>query len=259
MTTYQRRQYLLKILEKDPGLRIPEIARELNVSDGTVRNDLNALEEDGHLKRVHGGAVLAHTQQAPSAGFFLRNQENVEEKVSIGKEAAKLVHDGDSFFLDASSTVYYFSQNLINHNRLRIVTNGIDVSCLLAKNPSNTIILIGGIVGQDGSSVTGLLSEKIIAELHIQKAFVSCSGFSIERGMTEINIEEVQLKRKAMESVEQVIALVGSKKMGKNDLTSFFPSNQITHLFTDIGITENWKSLLQQANIAYTVCGPVNQ
>jgi DeoR/GlpR family transcriptional regulator of sugar metabolism len=234
---------------------VPEIAQALEISEGTVRNDLNALEEDGHLTRVHGGAVLNDTMQLPNAAFGIRHQEHAKEKSCMGRGAAQLVNDGDSILLDASSTVYYLGLNLKERNRLRVVTNGIQVAHLLAQNPTNTVILIGGVVQQDGSSVTGLLSEQIIAELHIQKAFVSCSGFSVECGMTEVHLEEAQLKRKAIESARQVFALVDSSKLGHVDLTPFARPVQITHLFTDSGIDDNWKARLQRANIPFTVCG----
>jgi len=255
LTTYERRQTLLEILRKQPGLRVPEIARTIGVSDGTVRNDLNALEDDGYLTRVHGGAVLHNTMQPQNAAFGVRHQEHSKEKSCIGNGAAKLVLDGDSILLDASSTAYYLALNLQDRNRLRVVTNGIEVARLLAQNSSNTVILIGGVVSQDGSSLTGLLSEQIIADLHIQKAFVSCSGFSVERGMTEVHLEEAQLKRKAIESAQQVIALVDSSKMGHEDLTPFARPMQITHMFTDSDITDEWKARLQWANIPFSVCG----
>ncbi len=101
-----------------------------------------------------------------------------------------------------------FALALEARRSLRVVTNGLEVARLLANNPTNTVILIGGILSQDGSSVTGLLSEQAIRDLHVQKAFVSCSGFSVERGMTEVHLEEAQLKRKALESAQQVFALV---------------------------------------------------
>lgn len=238
-----------------PGLRVSELAQTLDVSQGTVRNDLNALEKDGHLTRVHGGAVLSHISRLPNPAFGIRHQEHAKEKNCIGAGAARLVNDGDSILLDASSTAYYLALNLKERNHLRVLTNGIEVARLLAQNPTNTVILIGGVVHQDGSSVTGLLSEKIIAELHIQKAFVSCSGFSVERGMTEVHLEEAQLKRKAMESARQVVALVDSSKLGREDMTIFAHPLQVTHLFTDSGINEEWKIRLQWANIPFTVCG----
>jgi DeoR/GlpR family transcriptional regulator of sugar metabolism len=255
LTTYERRQSLLDLLRRQPGLRVPEIAQMLGISEGTVRNDLNALEEEGHLTRVHGGAVLNTVTPMVNAVFGVRHQEHSKEKNCIGAGAAALVNDGDSILLDASSTAYYLALNLKERSRLRVVTNGIEVAQLLAQNHSNTVILIGGVVNPDGSSVTGLLSEQIIAELHIQKAFVSCSGFSVERGLTEVHLEEAQLKRKAIESARQVFALVDSSKMGHEDLTPFARPLQITHLFTDTGITDEWKARLNWANIPFTTCG----
>lgn len=254
MTTYERRQSMLELLRKQPGLRVPEIALELTVSEGTVRNDLNALEAEGLLMRVHGGAVLHERSRNLSQAFSIRHQEHQLEKLAIAKKASALVTDGDSLLLDASSTAYRFAMQLGELQRLRVVTNGIDVARLLASNPTNMVILIGGMMNPDGSSVTGLLSEQIIAELHIQKAFVSCSGFSVERGMTEVHFEEAQLKRKALESVKQIFAMVDSSKMGREDLTPFARPLQITHLFTDAGLNDEWKMRLQWANIPFTIC-----
>jgi DeoR/GlpR family transcriptional regulator of sugar metabolism len=254
LITYERRQTVLELLRKQPGQRVPEIARELGVSEGTVRNDLNALEAEGLLMRVHGGAVLNEHPRNFNAAFDIRHQEHEAEKTMIAKKASELVANGDSLLLDASSTVFYFALHLSERQRLRVVTNGIDVARLLAQNPTNTVILIGGVMNPDGSSVTGLLSEQIIAELHIQKAFVSCSGFSVERGMTEVHFEEAQLKRKAIDSARQVFALVDSSKFGQEGLTSFARPLQITHLFTDAGINEEWEARLNWANIPFTVC-----
>jgi DeoR/GlpR family transcriptional regulator of sugar metabolism len=254
LTTYERRQSLLDLLRKQPGLRVPEIAKALNVSEGTVRNDLNALEEEGRLKRVYGGAVLTEQNQFQNNSFVRRYNQNVAAKLAIAREAALLVKDGDSILLDASSTSYYLARALAGRNKLRVMTNGFEVARELAQNTSNTVILIGGVVNNDSSSVTGLLSEQIITDMHIEKAFFSCSGFSVERGMTEVHFEEAQLKRKAIESSEQVFALIDSSKFGKEDLTPFARPLQITHLFTDSGISNEWKTRLQWANIPFTSC-----
>jgi DeoR/GlpR family transcriptional regulator of sugar metabolism len=254
LTTYERRHSLLDLLRKQPGLRVPEIARMLNVSDGTIRNDLNALEEEGRLKRVHGGAVLTEQNQFQNNSFVRRYNQNVSAKIAIAREAALLVEDGDSIFLDASSTCYYLARALSERAKLRVMTNGFEVARELAQNASNSVILVGGVVNNDSSSVTGLLSEQIIAEMHIEKAFFSCSGFSIERGMTEVHFEEAQLKRKAIESSQQVIALIDSSKFGKEDLTPFARPDRITGLITDSGLTPEWATKLKKAGIDLTVC-----
>ncbi|MEO5887824.1 MAG: DeoR/GlpR family DNA-binding transcription regulator [Anaerolineales bacterium] len=254
MTTYERRQSLLEILRKQPGLRVPELATALDVSAGTVRNDLNALEAEGRLKRVHGGAVLKGQDQFQNNSFLRRFQENAAAKLAIAREAALLVMDGDSILLDASSTCYYFARELSERQELRVVTNGFEVARELAENPSNTVILIGGVVNNNSSSVTGLLSERIIEELHIEKAFLSCSGFSLERGMTEILLAEAQIKRKVIESSQQLYALVDSSKFGREDLTSFASQKKVTRLFTDDGVSPDWIDRIQQAGIEFAIC-----
>jgi DeoR family fructose operon transcriptional repressor len=235
-------------------LRVPELATALNVSEGTVRNDLNALEEQGLLMRVHGGAVLNQQSQFQNNSFVRRYQEHAAAKLAIAREAAVLVHDGDSILMDASSTAYYFAKALSERRRLRVMTNGFEVAREMAQNSTNTVILIGGVVNNESSSVTGLLSENIIEELHIQKAFLSCSGFSLARGMTEVHLAEAQLKRKMVESSQQLFALVDSSKFGKEDLTSFARPEKITCLFTDKRLSADWAERLQAAGIEFTIC-----
>lgn len=254
MTTYERRQSLLDILRKQPGLRVPELAVALHVSEGTVRNDLNALEEQGLLMRVHGGAVLNQLNQFQNTSFVRRSQQNAATKRAIAREAAVLVNDGDSVFMDASSTAYYFARALSERGRLRVITNGFEVARELAQDSSNTVVLIGGVVNNESSSVTGLLSEHIIEELKIQKAFLSCSGFSLERGMTEVHLAEAQLKRKVLESSQQLYALVDSTKFGKEDLTSFARPEKITCLFTDNQVSSDWVERLRKARIESKIC-----
>lgn len=254
MTTYERRQSLLEYLQKQPGMRVPELAVALNVSEGTVRNDLNALEEQGRLMRVHGGAVLNEPASLQNTSFRQRFQKNSAAKYAMAREAATLVEDGDSLLLDASSTVYYLARALAGRQRLRIITNGFDAARELAQNFSNTVILLGGVVNHDYSSVTGLLSERVIEELHVQKVFLSCSGFSLERGMTDEHMAEAHLKRKVIASAQQLFALIDASKFGKEDFTPFAHPSQITRLFTDAGITAAWQARLEAANIALTIC-----
>jgi len=254
MNGYERRQTIVELLREEPGLRVTELAANLDVSEGTVRNDLNTLEEEGMLTRIHGGAVLTERRNLRHTAFRKRHRERGAEKQAIARAAANLVEDGDAILLDASSTAYYLALALENKQGLRVVTNGLEAARLLAQNSTNTVILIGGILNQDGSSVTGLLSEHIIQDLFVQKAFVSCSGFNIERGLTEVHLEEAQLKSKAIQSVQYVYALVDSSKLGHKDLTPFARLEQICCLFTDGGISPDWIQKIENAGIEVTIC-----
>src|SRR5439155_26012967 len=127
-------------------------------------------------------------------------QDQQAIKQAIARTASTLVEDGASLLLDASSSIYYLALQLENRNRLRVVTNGIDVARLLARNSTNTVVLLGGVVNPGGSSVTGSLSEQIVRDLHVQMAFVSCSGFSLACGLTDVLLAEAELKGKAIAS-----------------------------------------------------------
>jgi DeoR/GlpR family transcriptional regulator of sugar metabolism len=230
------------------------LALALDVSEGTVRNDLNALEQQELLVRVHGGAVLNRQSQFQNNSFLRRYQQNAAAKLAIAREAAALVNDDASILLDASSTAYYFAKALSKYQRLRVMTNGFEVARELAQNTTNSVILIGGIVNNESSSVTGLLSEHIIEELHIEKAFLSCSGFSLERGLTEVHLAEAQLKRKVIESSQELFALVDSSKFGKEDLTSFARPEKIRRLFTDQHLSADWSERLSRAGVDCAIC-----
>ena len=254
MTTYERRQSLLQLLQKQPGLRILQLAQALEVSKGTIRNDLNALKEEGMITRVHGGAVLKTIPVLFDTSFGLRFKENAPAKLAMAREVAKLVSDGGSILLDASTTVDYLSQQLAQCHRLRVLTNGIEVARLLAKDPTNSVVLMGGVVNPEGSSVTGSFSEPLIRSLHVHKAFVSCSGFSLERGLTDVHFSEANLKSKALASAREIFALVDSSKIGVEDLTPFVSVQQITHLYTDSGLSPEWADRLKDAGIHFTIC-----
>jgi len=254
LTAYQRQQYLLDMLRKKPWLRVSDMADALTVSESTIRNDLNALETEGRVKRTHGGAVLSEPAQSTNNSFSSRYHKHLAEKQAIARKASKLVRDGDSILIDASSTGYCLACELSDLRELRVITNGFEVAQEMAKNPSNNVILIGGVVNYNTSSVTGLLSEEIIKDLFVQKTFLSCSGFTLERGMTELQLNEAQLKRKMMGSTQKLYALVDSSKFGKEDLTPFASIEDIAMLLTDEGISPVWKEKLEQSGVKTILC-----
>jgi ribose transport system substrate-binding protein len=254
VTIFERRQRLLEILRKEPGLRVPEMAEALGVSEGTIRNDLNALETDRMLERVRGGAVLTADVPVRSLSFLSRLKQNSDAKQAIARQAAELVEDGDSILLDASTTVYFIARFLQNRRKLRVITNGIEIARLLAQNPTNTVILLGGVLNPDSTSITGLISERIVEDLHVKTAFVSCSGITLEAGLTEVHFAEAQLKEKALAAAEKVIALVDASKFGKIDLTSFARLDQVDHLFSDDRLGQDWVECLKQTRLSFTIC-----
>jgi ribose transport system substrate-binding protein len=255
MTTFERRQRIIRLLREQSGIRVGELARRLDVSQGTIRNDLKALQQAGQITRVRGGAIVRESHQYASPSFAARVQVQAEAKRKIARRAAEMIEDGDSIILDASSTVFAMVPYLQDVHNLTIVTNGIEAGLALARNSSHTIILVGGVLRPDGTSVVGHLGEKILADLHIKTAFVSCSGFSVDAGLTEVDIQEVQVKSRMIACAERVVALIDSSKFGRVDLTSFAGLEQVSHIFTDSDVDPRFIEQLRSTRAALTVCG----
>ena len=255
MTTFERRQQILRLLRDQSGIKVTELARRLNVSEGTIRNDLSALEKAGQLTRVRGGAVLRDGHRFISSSFSARAQVNTAAKQRIARWAADMVEDGDSVLLDSSTTVFHIASFLQGRSNLTIITNGIEVAFALSQNPNHTIILVGGILRHEQALLVGHLGERILENLHIKTAFVSCSGFSVETGLTQVDIQEAQIKSRMIESAEQVIALIDSTKFGKVDLTPFASVDQIAHILTDSSLDARYVEELRQTCAVLTVCG----
>lgn len=254
MTTFERRQRILGLLREKPGIKVTELAQLLDVSEGTIRNDLAALAEGKQLTRVRGGAVVTDAPSVSHPPFASRARVNAQAKQSIARRAADLIEDGDAILMDASSTVYTLVHFLQDRRNLTVVTNGIEVARALAQNRSNTVILVGGVLSPEGTSVTGLLSEQILKDLHIKTAFVSCYGFSLGVGLTEVDLHEAQIKGRMIASAESVVALIDASKFGKVDLAPFARLDQIDHIFTDSGLSPHWIEQLRRTCVRLTVC-----
>ncbi len=254
MTTFERRQRILRHLEEQPVVKVTELAVELDVSEGTIRNDLAALESESRLLRVRGGA--AAIQQAPPAGArATRSSANVEAKRRIARWAADMVDDGDAIFLDASSTVLHMVSCLQRHQRLSIVTNGLETARLLGETTPHTVILLGGVLGANANAVTGLLGAPMVAGLHLRRAFISGVGLTVVEGLTERDLEEARLKQVILDRGCEVVVLVDSTKLGKVGFAPCLPITQIAHLVTDSRAPTEFIQELRQSDVAVTVCG----
>lgn len=253
-TTSDRRNRLLTLLRERPGIRVAEIAQVLQVSEGTVRNDLIALAREGRVERVRGGGIPSDIQPIYSLGFNTRLHEHVVEKQRIARWAAELVEDGDTILLDASTTVYRMVPFLNNRHKLTIVANGIEAGYKLAQNSANSVLMLGGMINPDGILVSSLVNDQFLEDLHIKTAFVSCSGFTVEAGLTERDILEAQIKTKMIAAADSVVALIDSSKFGKLALVPFAHTEQIDRIYTDSALDPHWIEQMQSTCTIFTVC-----
>jgi ribose transport system substrate-binding protein len=252
MTGFERRQKILRILAETPGIRVTQLAEQLAVSEGTIRNDLTALEEEQQVQRVRGGAVLVKHSEAAIAKT---NQiVNVTAKERIARWAAEIVDNGDAIWLDAGTTGQLMVRYLQDRS-LTVVTNGLRVAVELAEQGKHTVILVGGRVGQDGIYTVGTPNDPLLAALHLDTAFISGVGFSLDRGLTVRDVEDAQLKERVLAVAERAVALVDSTKFGQQGFVPFAAAGQLSHLVTDSEISPEFVQQMRRAGINLTICG----
>ena len=255
MIPIERQQQLVSLIRREPGLTVSQMAERLHVSPGTIRNDLRALANSGRVVRVRGGGtVVPELTTFQSSDFSARASQNEVAKRAISRKAADLVHNGDSILLDASSSAYHLAIVLQNRQGLRVVTNGIEAARLLSQNPTHMVLLVGGTLRAGAQSVTGPWSLRYLEEICTQFAFVSCSGFTLEGGMTDVDVYEAEFRVKAINAANQVIALIDSSKYGKVDLTPSLRLDQISAIYTNTGLAPEWVHRMEQMAIPFTLC-----
>jgi DeoR/GlpR family transcriptional regulator of sugar metabolism/ABC-type sugar transport system substrate-binding protein len=255
MKPHERQQEILRLLRERQELKVTELTQIFDVSEGTIRNDLDYLGETNQITRVRGGAALANTHQICSPAFAARARLHATNKQRIARWAADMVKDGEAIFLDASSTAFYISSFLHDHRNLTVITSGIETALALAENPSFTVILMGGVVRPGSAATVSPLGEQALAGLHIRSAFLSCGGFTTRAGMTDADIQRAQLKRSVVLSAEQTIGLIESSKFGQVQVSSFAALEQITQILTDRDLDPKHIDELRRTKVVLTICG----
>ncbi len=228
----ERLEKIEQALATQPRVTVAALASMLRVSPVTVRADLATLEKRGRVLRVHGGAMPAN-QTPYELNFTSRAQIHHAAKRAIGKYAASLVHDGDSIFIDASTTALELARQVRDRRELTVITNSIRSAQELVTSPNVTVIMPGGIVRREAFSLVGMWSADLIQQFNIGRAFMGARGFTLAEGLTDVNPDEVALKRAIAAAAKQVIALMDYSKWNEVALASFCPLQQLSCIVSD--------------------------
>jgi len=230
--THERRQQIIHLLEEQQRVTVPELSLLFSVSEVTIRKDLSWLEIQKLAVRTHGGAVLA-TNATAEMGFDLRERLQQNEKERIGALAASMVQDGETIAIDASTTALAMAQFLKNKRELTVVTNGLRTGMELAQIPGISVLIPGGMLRQESYSLVGSWSETILQRIHISKAFFGARGFTLTEGLTDVNSEEVELKRTIVNTAKEVIAIIDHSKWNHVAFATFCPLERLSTIITD--------------------------
>jgi len=261
MEAYTRRKRILALLGETGEVRIDDLVQRFGVSANSIRADLTTMEQARLAQRIRGGAVAV---QEPSGGgapeaLIPASIPNRYQKEQIGCWAAGLVKDGEAIIMDASSTVLHMASCLSKRRNLTVVTNGLRVAQLLAKEPTNKIILAAPVLRADGNALVGSIHPDLLTSLRAAKCFFSCSGISPEEGLTEVDVDEAALKAQMLKLARQVIVLVDHSKFEKTSAFRFAELGQVNHLVTDEAVSpEQLTAIRGGGSFPVTVVGPLS-
>ena len=225
-------QHVLRLLETRDSVHVSELAEVFAVSEVTVRSDLGSLAAQGLVARVRGG-VRALQQGQSEVGFDLRLRLEVERKRAIARAAAALVGEGEAVALDASTTAYYLALELRNKRELVVVTNGLLVATALADAPGITVLVTGGILRLSAMSLVGDFGTDVLRTTRINKGFLGARGLSLERGLMDLNPDEVRIKQEMADACEQIFGILDGTKWHRSALLSFVPVDLLDGIVTD--------------------------
>jgi DeoR/GlpR family transcriptional regulator of sugar metabolism len=228
----ERMQRVLELLESRDSVQVTELAREFAVSEVTVRSDLSQLAREGLVARVRGGVRPLQRGQS-ELGFDFRLRLEVERKRAVARAAAEMVGDGEAIALDASTTAYYLALELRSKRELVVVTNGLLIAASLADAPGINVLVTGGMLRLSAMSLVGDLGADLLRATRINRGFLGARGLSLERGLMDLNPDEVRIKQEMADACERVIAIVDGTKWHRSALLSFVPSEAVDAVITD--------------------------
>lgn len=228
----QRRHAVVARIIDAGGATYVELAEEFGVSEMTARRDLKALEARGLIHMVRGGAipVVGRSYEPPISE---REHTAAPAKAAIGRAAARLLSDGETAILDVGTTPLALARELAGHRRLTVVTPSILVACELRHSPDIRTLLTGGVMRPGEMSLIGHRAEQSFVDLNCDTFFLSVGGVDVERGLTEFNLDDTQIKQAAMRAARRRVLLADQSKFGRVAFATVAQLTDIDVLVTD--------------------------
>jgi DeoR/GlpR family transcriptional regulator of sugar metabolism len=231
-----RRRRILDWIQEEGAARVRDLAVAFQVSEATIRQDLEKLEQEGFITREHGGAFL-NSVPAQVSAMTLHHQENMEKKRKIGALAASLVKDGDTLILDAGTTTTEIATRLVNRRNLTVITNALNIAMILGAVPGNAVHMPGGQFKAPTLSLSGDKSVEYFRNIFAGRLFLATAGVALEAGLTYPSFADLQLKEAMIKAASHVCLVADSSKINKSSFTRLGSLDVIHSFITDDGIS----------------------
>ena len=249
--TNERKERIRAIVEEKGEIRLKDLNEVFpSLSTMTLRRDLDALEQEGHVIRTHGGAVSVKrlTGKGEENPYETRAQENQEAKRRIAQKVLHLLEAGRSMYFDAGSTIMSLAEVLPNE-RFSVMTSGLNIAFEVQKRSLPTVMTVGGLINRNTLSMSGPGALNLLEAVNIDLAFMATSGFSVERGFTVANIYERDLKKLVVHKAQEVILLMDSSKINKNLPFTFAALDDIDALVCEKPLPLDVEEAARRSNV----------
>ena len=233
MIASERNLYILQRIIAKGAINIKDIARDLDISETTVRRDFEKLEKSGKLKRVQGGATLQE-DSGDNAQLTMREKKliNLHEKQLAARSAAALVKDGESVFLDCGTSIVPLGEMLLHRPITIVTTNTLLIN--LSRTPAANILLSGGQYHPHYNMIYGPIAKEFLERFSFDHAFISCFGISLDQNKAfTLEVDSMQMKLTAMNNVRQKYLLLDNSKINRSGFYGFAELGQFDRIFCD--------------------------
>jgi DeoR/GlpR family transcriptional regulator of sugar metabolism len=232
----ERQSKILNLLSRSDLTSVNDLAEKLKVSGVTIRQDLNYLEIEGLVKRVHGGAMLEDADDLSN-----RLGYNYDKKLRIARKAAELVKDGETILIESGSTNVLLARELIKRKSITIITTNVFIARQFRKNEQTNIILLGGLYQQASESLVGKITKLCLDQINFDRAFIGIDGYTAKSGFTLRDLFRAEISSYIIKKTSEVTVVSDSSKFGKTELTSICSLSEIRHIATDSELEEGYK------------------
>jgi len=237
MLPNQRREKIFDLIREDGQAKVTDLSRIFKVTEVTIRQDLERLENEGLIIREHGGAYLKNIDMKVR-NLQLQNQENINQKMAIARKAIEYIHDGDTIILDSGSTTTEIAKIISEYKNLTVITNALNIALILGAQAGINVIVTGGEFKAPTLSLTGQKAADFFQNLHVDRLFLATAGIALKSGLTYPGISDICVKRAMIDSADEIFLVADSTKIGKNSFASLGALSLITFLITDSNITQ---------------------
>lgn len=248
MLAIERRNKILEKLQTERRVVVSELSALFDVSEETIRRDLEKLENEGYAIKSYGGAVLNENANL-DLPFDIRKNKNVVGKQKIAELVSEMIHDGEHIFLDASSTAAAIANAIKTKNDITIITNSLQIAIELLGEPNCKVISTGGVAIESSFALVGQVTDKNIRSYFTDKAIISSKGFDLRAGFTDSDERHANNKKSMLEGAKEKILVIDHSKFGNSSFAKIGDLRDLTTIVTDEKPGEEWLEEFAKFNV----------